>query len=267
MPRLYDLINQQDTAPRNRLADLLRQPDEQDMLSGMRTGQAALGGLLGYGERPSVMAGNDANVYDNAELAGILSNFVPSKAGIGGLLGAAGMIKNVGALKKGEYLPAEFAAQVKRGFGNLPPSATYDSAGNVFQDMTVSLKGMNNGDYMAVAMPPWGKKNKPFYMIGDDPEELAAESLAKLGRSDSALKAAEARSLLGMLKREYGDDAFHEARSTQSKSQYLTHGPSGTKIRISDHSLPLHYEGADLDLNIGMSDKDKFEEIKRFLSR
>lgn len=207
-------------------------------------------------------------VYDAAN--GDYGSAAMNAVGVLPFIGGAGMIKSVGNLPKNAIYPDGYAEKIVRGFGKLPKSETWDSAGQVYKDMSATVKPMNDGDYIVTAMAPWGRKNKPFYATGDDPEELASYALDRLSRGDKAISAAAKRredsSLLGMLKNEYGD-VFSLGRSTQSKSQYITHNPSGTKVRISDHDLPLGYEQPGVDLRIGMSVNDMLNAIREQIGK
>ena len=200
--------------------------------------------------------------YGSATMNAVgLLPFVPS---------VGGMIKETGNLAKNAIYPSEHAQSVVKGLNKLPKSNTWDSAGNVYEDMSAMVKPLTSGDYMVTANVPWGRKNKPFYAIGDDPEELASYAMDRLKRGDKAIQAAqrskEENSLLGMLTNEYGD-SFKTARSNRSDSEYITHVPSGLKIRISDHNLPLGYEQPDLDLRSSMSKEDMLKAIKSLLGQ
>lgn len=183
--------------------------------------------------------------------------FVPSMGGV---------IKQTGSLKKHALWPDQFANDVKKGLGVLPESKTWDAAGNVIEDMQASVRPLQSGGYIVAGRPMWGAKNKPFYAVGDDPEELAAYAIDRFKKSDRAIKAADNNTLLGRLKSQFGEEAFQLGKSTQSKSQYITHTPSGTKIRISDHDLPMHYEQPDVDLRLSMSKDDQLSAILKALT-
>lgn len=196
--------------------------------------------------------------YGDAALNGVgLLPFIPAMGG---------MIKQTGKLGKSLDLPKEIEnARRLPVFGTLPSSSEWDAAGNVFKDMNARISALNNGDYVVKYSPQFGGRNSPFFAVGDNAEELARYALDKVSRSESAVKSADGRTLLGKLKKEYGD-VFELGKSTQSSSQYITHTPSGTKIRISDHDLPLHYEQADVDLHKGTSVSDMFDAIKKYIS-
>lgn len=193
--------------------------------------------------------------YTSAALNGVgVLPFIPSMAGM------------ITTKAKG-YAPAYLTEKVVQGFNNLPKSDRYDAAGNLFDDMYANIKPLQDGGYLGRYSPQWGSKSKPFYAIGDDINELADYMLLRKSKSDKAIdtaqKAKDGKSLLGMLKSQLGvdDSAFDFAKSTQSKSQYFTYKPTGTKIRVSDHSLPLHYEQPDVDLRDWMSDDEKLKMI------
>jgi hypothetical protein len=99
--------------------------------------------------------------------------------------------------------------------------------------------------------------------------ELLDTALRRAARSESGTASAKTRayksSLIGKLDDAFGEGTFTQTGSTSSKSRYLTHVPSGTKIRISDHALPLGYEQPDLDFPIGMSVDEQMAAINDFL--
>lgn len=197
------------------------------------------------------------------KLAGLLMAGV--KSGGVGLLGA-GMIKSVKNTKNGG-LPEEIRNLRS---GSMPQGDQWNSVGMLNDNMSATIRPLTNGDFALDFTPQWGSKSKPFYAIGDDAKELADYSLSRIARSDKAVdaaaKRAEEASLLGMLKKEYGD-VFSLGKSTQSKSQYITHDPSGTKIRISDHDLPLHYEQSDVDLRNWQSPSQMMESVKKHFGK
>lgn len=123
-------------------------------------------------------------------------------------------------------------------------------------NLDVSFFPVQGGGYGASYRPSSHlSKQKPFIAQGDDYEELLNAVTSKLSASARGAKAAESRksnnSIEGMLRSEYGD-VFDFKKSARSKSEYITHKPSGTKIRISDHNLPLAYEQADVNINSAM---------------
>ena len=132
--------------------------------------------------------------------------------------------------------------------------------------MTVGV--LPDGRYQLTYLPPWGGNRNSFFAISSDLTDLITSSLSHLERSDNAIARAKnsayKNSLIGKLEERFGD-VFSFAHSTQSKSEYIIHNPSGTKIRISDHNLPLHYEQADIDLRTTQSTEDKFSEIEAYL--
>jgi len=204
--------------------------------------------ISGYDAYQSAKQGN----YGEAALNAIgLLPFIP---------GLAGVIKSYGDLPKSGLLPDNLDAERLKGFGNLPNSNLYDGVGHVYDDMSIKLSKLNNGDFIAKHEAPRLSKLKNFYAIGDDAEELAKFMLDKKSvreqASNRSAKKAYDNSLIGKLTNEFGD-VFSLGGSTQSKSKYITHNPTGTKIRISDHDLPLHYEQPDLNF----SDKDSADDI------
>jgi hypothetical protein len=179
---------------------------------------------------------------------------------MGGLLGVIS--------HKAKGIPAEaLRKKIIPGLNNLPQSPAYDAAGNLYDDMAAKITKLDDGSYLGTYAPPWGSKSKDFYAVGDNVDELATYLLKRNAKSDNAIASHAVRkaekSLVGQLKKQLGDtdDAFEFARSTQSKSEYITYKPTGTKIRISDHDLPLHYEQPDVDLRSWMTDEDKVKSI------
>lgn len=293
MPGLLDYIPSQSdvqrtladllSGPRNRLADLM----PRGLLGAAKQyiSDAAPGGLLNAEWTP-----------ENVRTAGEVASMMPNPAGdvISGLLavddlrkgdyGSAalnsmglvpfvpalgGVIKQTGNLGKSLSLPDDIASAKRLPvFGTLPESSVWDAGGNVYANMAAKIRALKSGDYVVEAVPAWGAKNKPFFAVGDNPSELAQYAVDRLSRSDKAIAAAEKskfdKSVLGKLTKEFGDN-FTLGRSTQSKSEYITHAPSGTKIRISDHDLPLHYEQPDVDLRTWMSDEEKIAAIRKAL--
>lgn len=183
--------------------------------------------------------------------------------------GSLGMIKSNGMLGK-SGLPTEISKQVVRPVINtVPPNPLWDASGYVIDSPSMALKinAMRDGNFVASYQPPWLKGGKGFFATGDDPVELAQYGLNKIKNSERGINASNTarfnKSLLGQLQKlGFNADDFSQAQSTQSKSSYLTHGPSGVKIRISDHDLPLHYEQPDVDLRSWMSDEEKIKAIK-----
>lgn len=135
----------------------------------------------------------------------------------------------------------------------------------VERDINMTVSPLENGKYVLQYRPLWGSSSKEFHIIGDDPNALALAGIDRLTRSDKAISSAQKakfnNSLLGKLNAEFGD-TFSKAKSTQSKSEYLIHNPTGIKIRISDHNLPLGYEQPDVDLRFGQSLEEKLSAIR-----
>lgn len=136
-------------------------------------------------------------------------------------------------------------------------------------DPYLILRNTPDGKVISHYSPPWGSTSKEFHGVGDTFDEVLADSLARINRSDAAIAAASKakydKSVLGILGKEFGDNAFDVVNSQRSNSEYLIHKASGMKIRISDHPLPLGYPSADLDLPLSMSSAEKAEAIKKFL--
>ena len=165
---------------------------------------------------------------------------------------------------------------VNSGFGDvLPDSNLYTKlkyanykTGVVNGSPSLTVRSLPDGKYLANYSPLWGEKSKPFAAISENVDELINDSLKRIKKSDSLINSHELKkhnnSLEGMLNNEFGD-VFKIKKSERSSSKYLIHEPSGTKIRISDHDLPLGYESADLDLPINLTNNELFEKIKLFL--
>lgn len=153
---------------------------------------------------------------------------------------------------------------------SLPPNPRYDTVGNVYDDMNLRIAKLQDGNYVAQYDQPWMGKVKPFYATGDDVDELLSYGLDRIQRSQSASTAAAKRqyraTLLGQLEVGGMDpNDFQLAKSQRSSSTYLTHIPSGTKVRVSDHDLPLGYEQPDIDLRHSQSVLEQAEKVLKYL--
>lgn len=150
----------------------------------------------------------------------------------------------------------------------INPHASFPHAPASAYDMGLRVWNTDDGKYVARYLPEWGSKLKEFHIVGDSPDDLFKAGVDRLIRSErstsAAAKSKYEKSLIGQLEKEYGD-VFQLAGSTQSKSQYITHLPSGTKIRVSDHDLPLHYEQPDVDFRLGTSVSDMMDKLRRIL--
>ena len=222
-------------------------------------------GLLGI--VPGV--GDASSAAEAADLFNRGENFSGSLAALGALPlvpAIGGIIKRSGNIPKSGI--DKVLGGVKRipGLNVLPSGDRWDAAGNLHENFDINLRPLDSGDYLGQVRPPWGSKTKERYAIGDDVDELADFLLKRTAKSDKAIVAAEKskfdKSLFGHMQREFGD-VFDTAKSTQSRSEYFTHTPSGVKVRISDHDLPLHYEQPDVDLRSWMSVDEKLAAIKK----
>ena len=141
-------------------------------------------------------------------------------------------------------------------------------AGHLSDDVNMFIRELPNGQIEIERSPMWGQSAKPFKIQGKNLEELIVAATGRATKSDTAKAAYEAKkhneSLLGKLQATYGDN-FTVSKSERSASQYITHTPSGTKIRVSDHDLPLGYVQPDINLNSGSTVPDQFAEIVRTL--
>lgn len=242
----------------------LLNPNEYNAPAANRFKDSAFGML---GIVPGV--GDVASAAESADLFNRGENFAGGLAALGALPlvpAIGGIIKQSGNIPKSGI--DKVLGDVKRipGLNVLPSNDRWDAAGNLRDNFDIGLRPLDSGDYLGQVRPQWDSKTKEYYAIGDDPNELADYLLNRTAKSDKAITAAEKakfdKSLIGKMQKEFGD-VFDKARSTQSNSEYFTHAPSGVKIRISDHSLPLHYEQPDVDLRSSMSDEDKFAAIKK----
>lgn len=222
-------------------------------------------GLLGV--VPGV--GDAASTVESADLFNRGEKFAGSMAALGALPfvpALGGIIKQSGAIPKKGLAQILGDRKIVSGLNVLPENELWDAGGLLKQNMDIGVRPLDDGTFLGRVMPQWGSKTKDFYAIGDDPVELANNLLNRTAKSDKAIqtasKAKESKSVVGQLKKEFGD-VFDFGRSTQSKSEYITHAPSGTKIRISDHDLPLHYEQPNVDLRTWMSDEEKLAAIKK----
>lgn len=141
-------------------------------------------------------------------------------------------------------------------------------AGHLSDDVNMFVRELPNGQIEIERSPMWGQSAKPFKIQGENLEELIAAATRKATKSDTAKAAYETKkhseSLLGKLQATYGDN-FTVSNSERSASQYITHTPSGTKIRVSDHDLPLGYVQPDIDLKSGSTVPNQFAEIVKTL--
>lgn len=181
----------------------------------------------------------------------------------------AGVIKVTGYTPK-SGLPKDIADSRIPGIGVLPKNPRYDATGLVYDDMNLALSKTKSGDFLVRYNPPWLGKTKPFHAIGDNADELIDYGLSRVVRSQNASGAAAKKqynaSLLGHLEKSGIDpNDFQTAKSARSSSEYLTHIPSGTKVRISDHDLPLGYVQPDIDLRSSQTTADQARAILQHL--
>jgi hypothetical protein len=221
---------------------------------------------------PGATAGAYEGYRDNG-MAGLLgsvaSNFVNPMAGLirkssgGGPF--VGMTAKVMRGDSPQYNALQDLSSVPppSGFQLMPSKRVFRSP-----ETSVSVVSPNPGEYVAEWSPAWGGAGKPFHVVGDSLDDVVTAATKRKSASelaaDRAKKSAESKSLIGRLRSEFGD-AFKESRSTQSKSSYIEHVPSGTKIRISDHNLPMTYDQPDLDFRIGTPTEDILSVIRKHL--
>jgi hypothetical protein len=222
-----------------------------------------------------------AKVWSAAEEARRTSNFVvfdPKHMNIierDGLTLEQALARTVPVKAKTGYAPKNIADQKI----NNPASAWRDSdllqfanqnaaSALVRGNLNMTIKELSGGKLLLEHSPMWGSTEKPFYIVGNDVGELVSLAIPRLERSNKSVEAAKKskfdNSLLGKLTAEYGD-TFSTAKSGRSESNYITHEPSGTKIRISEHNLPLGYVQPDVDLRIWQSLDEQLAEIRKVL--
>ncbi len=216
---------------------------------------------------PAVKGAAALGRYAGPELARGLENY----------MGRTGMMLNVIKETKTGNVPKNIASQKINNpssewrnsdllqFAN--PNAT---SALVRGNPNMTIKELSDGNLLLEHSPIWGSTEKPFYMVGNDVGELVKSAIPRLERSNIAVSAANKskfdNSLIGKLTAEYGD-TFSTAKSGRSESNYITHEPSGTKIRISEHNLPLGYVQPDVDLRVGQSLDEQLTAIRKALGQ
>lgn len=138
--------------------------------------------------------------------------------------------------------------------------------------MPVMLSKFANGNFAGGYLPPWNPgqaQAKAFNLYGDNLEELVAAASERYSRAEKAATAAQKRkdsaSMTGRLTEEFGD--FTKSASTQSKSKYLTHSETGTKLRFSDHPLPIRYDQPDLNFSLNATPDEVIEALRAHLGQ
>ena len=125
-----------------------------------------------------------------------------------------------------------------------------------------------DGTFTISHSPAWGETGKPFTLNGDSVDDLISTAESRLQRSEAAMTAAakskHSKTVGGMLEMKHGDN-FEYAKSARSDSQYITHTPTGAKIRISDHKLPDVYESPNFEVSGALSKKEQAQSISKFL--
>ena len=125
-----------------------------------------------------------------------------------------------------------------------------------------------DGTFTISHSPAWGETSKPFTLNGDSVDDLISTAESRLKRSEVAMTAAakskHSKTVGGMLEMKHGDN-FEYAKSARSDSQYITHTPTGAKIRISDHKLPDVYESPNFEVSGALSKKEQAQSISKFL--
>jgi hypothetical protein len=223
-----------------------------------------LGDLLGF-------AADAKSVYQQPTLKNI------GLMGLGALPFAPsiGMVK---ALRAADSPAIKFSSKSPDGlkFGKMPIEKTNTteqliiypnkSAGTLAEDMEMRLYRLDSGNYAIERRPQWASDRKGFYAEGPDLDALIKAAKTRGARSDVAVKAAlKSKDKLSEIKEKFGEENLIFKDSERSKSSYIIHKPSGLKIRISDHKLPIGYEQADLDLSSGLSKEQLTKAISDFL--
>ena len=117
-------------------------------------------------------------------------------------------------------------------------------------NMDVTIGGLDGGKFFSKFSPiDHTSKQKPFYAVGDNLDELITATQNRLSASERGAAASKSRTLEGKLQSEFGD-RFSLARSQRSESFYVTDRVSGEKFRFSNHDLPLNYVQADKDFPV-----------------
>lgn len=169
----------------------------------------------------------------------------------------AGIIKQSGHLPKNMRYPKEMPSNVVTPvIGSLPDSSLYDKAGMFSVDSAANgdLRRLANGDYYASLNPTWLSKTRGKYAIGDIPSELVDYIRRVATNSDKTVQAQRTakipKDVRASLEKEFGKVFDYDiSNASRSNSYYITHKPTGTKIRVSDHELPSHYENtASIDI-------------------
>lgn len=118
-----------------------------------------------------------------------------------------------------------------------------------------------------VRKPDHISRVREFWILGENLDDILARAKNRVSASYQSIQNARTGKVDSELRREL-ENAFGKvfdydiSNSKGSKSAYITHKPSGIKIRVSDHDLPDHYENsADLDLRIDNGD-DVVEELR-----
>ena len=261
-------------------------------LNGLIAGGGYAGHKMGLLQTPPDLiekpVGGSEWIADKMRGAGLLQDNPGSQADAygqvaGGLLGPVVAAKSPqianGLLRASANLSAPTALNKQSGVilatgytpkSGLPPNPRYDTVGQVYDDMNLRIAKLQDGNYVTQYDQPWMGKVKPFYATGDDVDELLSYGLDRIQRSQSASTAAAKRqsraTLLGQLEVGGMDpNDFQLAKSQRSSSTYLTHIPSGTKVRVSDHDLPLGYEQPDIDLRHSQSVLEQAEKVLKYL--
>ena len=269
-------------------ADRYVVPERDPLLAGMRGGDllpfgnvARLLDDLSHGGRITTGRGQTTTlrpeVVDTVALGGMLKNPV-KLAGIAalknaakqihtgtGVLGSKVMNPRMSVVPEGASMPQQPTGLLGHPKLNVLPN---ERVALVEGNSNLRVEHKPDGTFTISHSPAWGETGKPFTLNGDSVDDLISTAESRLQRSEAAMTAAakskHSKTVGGMLEMKHGDN-FEYAKSARSDSQYITHTPTGAKIRISDHKLPDVYESPDFEVSGALSKKEQAQSISKFL--
>jgi hypothetical protein len=182
-----------------------------------------------------------------------------------GVLGRNVIDPRMSVVPKGKAMPDSPAGLLGHPKLNVLPNERFALVeGNSY----LRVEHKPDGTFTISHSPAWGKTGKPFTLNGDSVDDLISTAESRLKRSEVAMTAAakskHSKTVGGMLELKHGDN-FEYTKSARSDSQYITHTPTGAKIRISDHKLPDVYESPDFEVSGALSKKEQAQSISKFL--
>ncbi|MDR2240017.1 MAG: hypothetical protein LBE33_06185 [Zoogloeaceae bacterium] len=135
-----------------------------------------------------------------------------------------------------------------------------------------TLSATKDGRYLIEYLAPWNPNEqvKSFWVLGDTIDETIDRANSRLNRSYQSIRNARTgkidKAFRKSLEDEFGKVFDYDISNARgSSSFYITHKPSGIKIRVSDHDLPSYYENtADLDLR---EDEDVAQALRNELAQ